>query len=205
MRRKLKLLVFISAIIVITVYSCDLNNSDKEYKRYSNDIFSISYPENIHVKDYPLTQYNGFQVLDTVDTLFYNVGYIVSNLSEQIPDVTFIPDMDNFVLDSGISLNDFKYTNRRNFDIDRYRKQNIFYLKDGNLVKKYTFPIDTLEGGLIGLYIDSMSWNEREVVQFNAFVVNPSSGKNRLIQDALKTVNVNIKPDSFYARSKYVH
>ena len=200
MKQKLKILVFSS--IVILFNSC-LDRTDNEMATYSNELFSIRYPSEMVIKDYSLTPFKGFQILDGVDTLFYSIGYVVSNLSEPMAEVFYIPDLNELDLDSNFMSDRVFFTARKNFDIDRYRKQNVFFDSESKN-RKYTFPIDTTRGGMIGLYIDSIFWDGEEIAQFNAFVNNPLPGKNRTIFEALKTIRLQLKSDSFYRGSRYV-
>lgn len=54
-------------------------------------------------------------------------------------------------------------------DVDRLRKQNLVFKYANNQIWKYSIPIDTLIGGIIGTYVDSVLVDGRGVIKFNFY------------------------------------
>jgi len=108
------------------------------------------------------------------DTIAYNLGFIVSPLSDAIPEIVYLPPNDN-TIDTTSSVDNDKsiiVVRRKDYDNDRYRKQNIVFKNYNNKTVKYTFPIDTFQGGVVGVYYDSLKVTKYGILKFNAFSKN---------------------------------
>ncbi len=95
--------------------------------------------------------YTGKLLLNETDTIYFNFGYSIDNLSENDPVVVFYPyDEDSMrsKLDTSlIDVNRIIYTKKVNFDIDEFRKQNAEYTTISGYRSKITFPRETNRGG----------------------------------------------------------
>lgn len=80
---------FTILIIVINTISCTPGKS-----RFENEIFSFFYPKNWELKDYIISPYKGIITINDTDTLYYNIGMVVSNLSEECKEVFYVPNLD---------------------------------------------------------------------------------------------------------------
>lgn len=198
--KKLLKLVLISCFLS-AFWSCSKDHHS--HLTYENDVFSILYPDSVRLSGYSNGLYRGGIVLNGSDTLFYTIGYIVANLSEENKEVLFIPKEFENNIDSSFISDKSIVTNRRHFDLDRYRTQNITIEKEGKVIRKYTYPIEVNSKGLVGLYIDSIGWSDKGVIQFNLFSQNLVA--DSLLMGILKSVRIKYKPVSFYDRSTYVY
>lgn len=198
---KLKLRAWSSLLFFVSlIASCT-----HEQVKLENDIFSIEYIDT-NVTDNRVGHYSGYQLTPNGDTLHYNIGMIVHNLSERLPKVVYVPFDIIGTPDSSNKSESIIFTTRKNFDLDRYRRQNVFWEQVNGLTRKYTFPIDTSRGGMVGLYIDSILVGENGIVQFNAFIERPHRGSYISTLEALKTIRLKpIKPYEYYVGSTYVY
>lgn len=200
-KRKPRKLVWSSlSLFFLILHGCIENSKD-----IKGDFFSFS--GSFHsVKNIKNRQFSGYYILNNADSMFYNIGFNISNLNEEIPTVVYVPDKKTFVFDANIDTTGIIFVDRKDFDIEKYRKQNINFEHKGSQIWKYTFPVDTSKGGNIGLYIDSIATGNLGVLQFNAFINSASKGNySRLIQ-IIKTISLqDIRAYEYYRSTIYVN
>ena len=175
-QRKSTILLFGIAILMFT--ACQSNTT---HKKLMNNFFVIP----VHEKFLPLTyvdtgyEYNGYYVLKTNDTIFYNVFYFVSPLLEECPEWpkpsisydTLIDNLDTVIVSKRVGSYDSD-------DRDVNRRQNVFYRFSDELKVDYkiTVPVDSNKGGLFGIFVDSFYVSDNRVLQMNIYIENPKSG-----------------------------
>ncbi|CAN5525617.1 hypothetical protein BH10BAC2_BH10BAC2_25210 [soil metagenome] len=193
-----RILLFLSISIV-------LQSCTKNLKNVENDIFKFSCNFS-SIKNDKTGQFSGCYILNNTDSLFYNIGFTVHNLSDKIPSAVFIPNKEQFLFDPNIDTTGVVFEKRKDFDIDKYKKQNVNFEYSGNQIWKYTFPIDTSKGGIIGIYVDSIATGELGVLQFNAFTNCSSKGNNLNLINLIKTIRLQaIKEYDYYKSTIYIH
>jgi hypothetical protein len=159
--------VFFTYILLILSTSCRKNS-----ERVNNDFFEFSIDKNMEVENIKYSMYSGIYVFNAKDTAFYNFGYWISTLAEIPWDVIYMDNMENYLPDS---IGQKYFTTNRNFDKDRLREQNIFFYRKNNEIRKYTIPVDTIRGGMVGVFIDSLRSDQSGVLKFNFFMNNLNS------------------------------
>lgn len=173
-RNKVILLIF------LTVCICACTSADKLYT-VNNSFYSLPLNKKFFPLKYADTsyEYKGYYVLNTNDTLFYNVFYYVSPLTERCPEWpaptliydTVVNGYDTTIVTQSVG----SYAND---DIDINRRQNIYYRFSDELKVDYkiTVPIDSSRGGFFGIYVDSLHVSGNNVLQMNVFIDSPSLG-----------------------------
>lgn len=173
----------------------------------STDIHNKTFVMNNHyfksAKSVSYDSLSGIVLLNDTDTLHYRLGFVTSTLSEQCQNVVYLPDNVKSYLDSSMTEGTI-FTNRKDFDLDKFRKQNFIFLRKNHEVWKLTYPIDTSNRGLIGIYIDSIKVIDGRVVKFAAFCNQISTGNYSNILESLKSIRINDFPDSVLLNSLVV-
>lgn len=121
-------------------------------------------------------KYKGYYVLNTNDTLFYNVFYYLNSLSEECPELEQVSNLIKTEVVGKDTINTWSgYTN---YDRDINRRQNVYYRDAKNFRCKYkiTVPIDSNKGGLFGVYVDSFFKYHINFMKMNVYVENPQKG-----------------------------
>lgn len=184
--------------LVIIVCSC----SSKK-KMYDAQLFTFSYSGKKEVMNIAYSDFSGIFLFNNTDTAYYNFGYNVSTLTESIPELVIIPDVSDEEIEAIAKDNhDKQFTNVRNADIDRLRKQNLFFLYRDNQIWKYLKPIDTSKYGITGLYVDSMLVDSKGVVRFNFYfkkLIKMSYLEAEEIIKSIRMKNNVIKKIDFYS------
>ncbi len=122
--------------------------------KIETDFFSIYFNKKYHLKLQKISSNEGYIFFNT-DTLKYKRGFILNNLSEPCPKIIYMPPIKN---DTFVPPNDFILSQRKDYDLDDYRKQNVHYAQIANRLCKITIP--RREEGITGLYIDSLyNWS----------------------------------------------
>jgi len=189
--------------ILIFLMSC----SDNKNLLKGNDIFSLKSSTSKSIRFVPLNNLKGYVVIDNSDSLFYSIGYFLSNLSEINRKYTYMPQSDPpTIIDSSMLSEDIFFANRKDFDNDRLRRQNIFFKRMDIGIYKYTFPVDTNNGGLVGVYADSLAVSEESrILKFNAFFENSSPGSFARNIKIIKSIKLEeIKNNNYYNETFYV-
>lgn len=84
--------------------------------------FSNNYRVDIKSEN---NEYEGFLISESKDTIVYKFGFHINKLSEQDPDVIYFPGPATSL--EGIDETRQVVTNKLNYDIDHFRKQNVFF------------------------------------------------------------------------------
>lgn len=150
----------LTAIVIIS--ACN-PSSQLDYK-INNDLFQV-YFDAKPVLIAGATTYNGVFVLNEVDTFYYDIGFVISNLSEDCKEVVYTKDSVELLNSS----HGVVYVRDKQFDVDKLRRQNIEFFSSGDLRVKMTYPIDTVTNGLIGIYVDSVLNTRLGNVKMNLF------------------------------------
>lgn len=131
--------------------------------------------------------YEGFIIVSPNDTIYYQLGFNISNLSEPYPNVLYL-NIDSSQVKNAISDSSTIITTRWDFDPDNFKKQNISFSRQKGYPLKYTFPIDSSKGGMIGVYYDSLKVVNGGVLKFNMFCKYISPGNYKMIGEIIKGV-----------------
>ena len=194
-----------NVILFLPILLMLFNACQSHIKKTKNEIFSFN-GDFYGIKEKKTSEFTGYYLMN-MDTLFYNIGFNIHSLNEELPSVIYIPDRKNFKFDPNVDSSGKIFVDRKDFDVDKYRKQNIYFehLEKGS-IKKFTFPVDTIKGGIVGIYIDSLDYGPYGVLQFNLYVANPSFGSYSKFMNLIKTVKLNpIKSYQTYIRTKYIY
>ncbi|RPD39567.1 hypothetical protein EG028_18080 [Chitinophaga barathri] len=135
---------------------------------------------------------HGFLLMNGSDTIYYNFGYDVDNLSEMDKKIIFYPgdvsDMWNIIDSTLINKEDVVFVNKPNYDIDELRTQNVRFIQVSGFRVKITFPREINKGGLTGVYIDSVKKTEGGRLKFNLYAKDLDSMQNEELLNAIQTL-----------------
>ncbi len=141
--------------------------------------------------------YKGQLLLNGADTVYFNFGYSIDNLSENDPEVVYYPYDEDSIrnkLDSNlVDVKSIIYTKKPNFDIDEFRKQNVEYTTVFGYRTKITCPREITKGGITGMYVDSLRKDAGGRFKFNFYAKNLDSLNNQRLLKVFKTVKFNLK------------
>ena len=191
--RKLKRL----GLLVVVLTSC---SSDKgkiahlvKLKQFSIQIDSVYNP--IVLMESP--DGNSGKLLFNEDTIFFNIGFNISNLAEKDISVIYFPYNQDSLrkhLDTSlVNPDEIVYTNKINADIDEFRKQNVFFKKISGFNAKITVPRKEKNGGMTGVYIDSLRINDEGRLKFNLYAKNLDSAQSRRLVSSFKTISFHLQ------------
>jgi hypothetical protein len=197
-KRKLRRLV--SSIVILGVISCNSGNSFVDRERVNLKKFSFQLPS--FVRSQPiLNQANdgesGSIIIQELDTIHFNFGYDIDNLSERDPAVIYYPyDEDSIRSKLDTSLVDIDrivYTNKSNFDIDEFRKQNAYFENISGLAAKIIVPRRIEKGGITGVYFDSLSKDSGGRFKFNFYSKDLDSLQNDELLKIIRSIQFNLE------------
>jgi hypothetical protein len=126
---------------------------------------------------------SGYFILAT-DTIYYNAGNNMSTLTEQEPVVTYVqPGHEHsFSVPPGVYR-----AKSPQFDLDDFRKQNVFFKEVAGVKGKLILPrVDGV--GVTGLYVDSLTHNEGGKVSFNMYGTNLSTSQQETLVGIFESI-----------------
>jgi len=148
-------------------------------------MFKISFDAN-SVSHVEQGDYDGAVILNNSDTVYYRVGYFVSNLSDPIPEIVYTNDP----LELKRSTDRTVYVSDKHFDADLLRSHNVhFFMSKGHRIKMIS-PIDTVAGGAIGIYVDSLLATKLGNVRLNMFCEKLTKTSYRSLSNALLNIDL---------------
>ena len=194
-KRKQRRLVF--SIIALTGLGCSNVNNEE---RVQLKLFSFQLPSLI--KSQPLVHqdndgYRGTVILKNFDTVSFSFGYDIDNLSEKDPAVIYYPYNEDSIrskLDTSlVNPEKIVYTKKPNFDIDEFRKQNVHFEIVSGYKAKITVPREVGNGGITGIYIDSLREDYGGRLKFNFYSKNLDSLQSQELLKAIRSIRFNLK------------
>ena len=136
----------------------------------------------------PNPKCSGYFILAT-DTIYYNAGNDMSTLTEQEPLVTYVqPGYEHlFSVPPGVHR-----ANSPQFDLDGFRKQNVFFKELAGFKGKLVLPrVDGV--GVTGLYVDSLTHNAGGKVSFNMYGTNLSASQQKTLVEIFESIRFDKK------------
>jgi hypothetical protein len=128
---------------------------------YGNISFSL--PNNWkQVEKQGIDSYIGLILTDTGDTLHYNLGYFSYNLDEREPD------------DFEGDYTPFEKTRQETINVSGYKIKLVIPKKKGI--------------GMTGIYLDSVSTDEADIVKFNLYGINLNKRTEKKFYKMIKTL-----------------
>jgi hypothetical protein len=197
-KKKQRRLVF--SILILTAVSCNNGSSVGDKERVELKNFSFQLPS--FVKSQPVIHQNddgdnGSIIIKELDTILFNFGYDIDNLSEKDPAVIYYPyNEDSIRSKLDTSLVDPKkivYTKKPNFDIDEFRKQNVYFEAVSGYTAKITVPRQIEKGGITGMYVDSLRKDPGGRLKFNFYTKDLDSLKNDELLKIIRSIQFNLK------------
>lgn len=182
-------------LYLLSLIACKSMEQEKKCKIEASK-YTISFPadcQNISLAE----EQGGFSgiVLINNDTLFFNFGIVLNKLTEPEPNVLYIPPVkgsDNAYRELDTS---YVITHDRNYDLDDYRKQNVYYEELDNLKAKIVVP--RREIGLTGIYIDSVYTGSVDDVygnlKFNFYGEGLSRETKDIFLSGIKSIKFNLQ------------
>src|SRR5690606_6051804 len=177
---KRRRLVYSLAVIIMIPACYTPPKSDFTFK---NDLFKVSF-ETKPVTLIDANSYNGAFVLNGTDTFYYDVGFFISNLSESCKEVIYTKDSTELLNSSDQTV----YVADKHYDVDKLRKRNIEFLSINGIKVKMVYPIDTVNEGLIGIYVDSLLNTKLGNIKMNLFSYKLKSTYYEEIKNSLRKV-----------------
>lgn len=180
---------FFFIVILLVFASCE---TKEDTELVDIGFLTISFGQNLDIKKIE----NGF-ILNSRDTFVYNQGINVSSLTEIDPEVIYLPPNSNKIQDNEMleKLNSLKNTiivRERQYDIDKYRKQNVTYYEIDKRILKYTYPRGN--EGITGIYLDSIYYGcQGDVcgnISFNLYGNNISDKSIKALKKSIKTIKI---------------
>lgn len=196
-KRKQKRLVSNVTIFLLMFMGCTTNQLKQE-ENLSLKLFSIQ--NSILKSDSIINESddgrNGMIVSENLDTIYFNFGYDIDNLSEKDPAVIYYPhneeDIRNNLDTALVDPRKIVYTNKPNFDIDEFRKQNVFFDTVSGLHAKITVP-RRVGRGITGVYIDSIKSDAGGRLKFNFYATNLDSAKQERMLRAIRSIKLKMR------------
>lgn len=196
-KRKQKRLVSNVTIFLLMFMGCTTNQLKQE-ENLSLKLFSIQ--NSILKSDSIINESddgrNGMIVSENLDTIYFNFGYDIDNLSEKDPAVIYYPhneeDIRNNLDTALVDPRKIVYTNKPNFDIDEFRKQNVFFDTVSGLHAKITVP-RRVGRGITGVYIDSIKSDAGGRLKFNFYATNLDSAKQERMLRAIRSIELKMR------------
>jgi hypothetical protein len=188
------------SILILTALSCNNGGGVVSKEVVETKNFSFHLPSNIKSK--PEIHQNdegdsGSIVIEELGTMWFNFGYDIDNLSEKDPPVIYYPYNDDSIrskLDTSlVDADKIIHTKKSNFDIDEFRKQNVYYELVSGYKAKITVPRNTLKGGITGLYIDSIRNDYSGRLKFNFYTKNLDSLKQEIMLKVIRSLKLKVR------------
>jgi hypothetical protein len=182
---------------VVLLIDCKPANTSNKILRLKMFSGNMDQAKDLKVMSESNDGYGGKLLLNGTDTIYFNFGYSIDNLSEKDPAVVYYPYNENSIRDkldtSLVDPREIIYTKKPNFDIDEFRRQNITYITVSGYRAKLTFPREIARGGTTGLYIDSLRKDNGGTLKFNFYARNLDSASNQAILTIIKSIEFNFR------------
>lgn len=194
---KPKKLVFSSTILISFFIGCETNRVNND-QSFSLKLFSFKapYTEVVSTIEQSENGDTGKILFGKYDTIYFNFGYEIDNLSEKDPSVIYYPYDEKIIrnnLDSSIvDPNRIVYTKKINFDIDEYRNQNVYFEIISGLPAKITLPRRLESGGMVGVYFDSLKKDEGGRLKFNFYSKSVDSISINTMLNAIRSIKFKV-------------
>jgi hypothetical protein len=159
--------------------------------------FSIvaKFSDSIKIISKSQDDYNGDFTIG-LDTVHFNFGHDINNLAEIDPQIVFYPYNEDSLrknLDTTlVNPSQIVYTKKPNFDIDEYRKQNVYFESIGGFKGKITVPRVEHNGGITGVYFDSLLQDEGGRLKFNLYSKMVDSVRSENLIRSIKTIQFHL-------------
>lgn len=204
MKQKEKKLVFNCVIFLSLIFSCNVFNSKTYVTKIETAYFSLEISdneiENPFFTNYGQDSLQGIMYNQKGDTIYFDIGFSVSTLTEKEPKVLFVPyvqgvDRKSLVDTKLFDTSGLVIADKEDFDLDSYRLQNVFFNHVDSLIFKNTIPRIAGNGGIVGIYCDSLKSCNGGVLKFNLY----KRGGKELVNDSLylklfRTIKFKNKP-----------
>jgi hypothetical protein len=138
----------------------------------------------------------GLIILASDDTLYYRFGYTIYTLAENDPVVvvaTSKADTTYYTSTYEAIQQRVVFVRKPNYDIDRIRRQNVFFDTVDGYTAKLTLPRVVGNGGIVGMYIDSLSADSGEDFKFSMFGRGKDSMTNAALLKLFKTIKFTLE------------
>lgn len=185
-------------LLIFEIIACTNKNEGDKTTILRLRMYSIEFlpSDSTKIIDESQNGNHGKLLFANRDTVYFNFGYEIDNLAEKDPSVVYYPYDESSIrpyLDTTITNpENIVYTNKPNFDIDEFRKQNVYYEGVGGYRAKLSVPRDIKKGGITGVYIDSLQKQEGGRLKFNFFVKNADSLQSLHFLKVIKTIRFNL-------------
>ncbi|NCT72887.1 MAG: hypothetical protein GXC78_00020 [Chitinophagaceae bacterium] len=197
-RKKQRKLAFNVIYFVLLLVSCTSNQNEKDevlqMKMFSVQVSSLRLDSIITQSE---DGYRGMILSNNTDTIHFNFGYDIDNLSEKDPTVIYYPydeaDIRSNLDTSLVNPQKIVYTDKPNFDIDEFRKQNVYFDTISGLHAKITVPRRIEKGGITGVYIDSLKSDDGGRLKFNFYSTNLDSLKQKRMLKMVHSIKFKLK------------
>jgi hypothetical protein len=187
-------------VLLMLFYSCSTDKQPGAMK-INLKMFSLSF-DSITQRPFVVEDSFGFKgsilLREWKDTIHFNFGYgDVDNLSEKDPTVVYhsynIDTLKSHIDPEFMDTSKVIFTNKINYDIDEFRKQNVHFVNISGYRAKITVPREIRRGGITGVYLDSLRKDDGGRLKFNFYSSNLDSLQNNHLLEAIKSINFNLK------------
>lgn len=192
----MKRILLKSNIILLAVLFCHAcsrpDQSDDNDCKISTDIFTMSFTEcncdSIRVIE---QSENAGLLIMRKDTLSYRKGVIIDKLTEENYNVIYYP-VKKMTQEDSLRFNneDIIISSDRHYDLDDYRKQNVYYKEINGKEIKVIVP--RKEEGITGIYVSTLSKEVKGDIygdmSFNLYGKNLEPSNRECFIEAVKTI-----------------
>ncbi len=180
-------------VLVILFSGC----SDQSVRKETLDLgkSSIELNSAVFIKN-PDSLSEGKVLWNGIDTIYFQYGLHVNNLSENDKKLIFLPfgNNDSLIktLDSNVvDVKQIAFTNKPDPDIDEFRKQNVFFETISGFRAKIIQPRMPGNGGITGVFFDSVGKTSVSRLKFHLYSPQLDSLKTNELLKAIRTIKFN--------------
>ena len=200
MKKRKRKQVFNLMVLLILFYSCSTDKQRRAMK-INLKMFSLNFDS---ITQQPFVVEDSFGLKGKIllggwkDTIHFNFGYgDLDNLAEKDPTVVYhaynIDTLKSNIDPEFIDTSKVIFTNKINYDIDEFRKQNVHFDSISAYRAKITVPREISRGGITGVYFDSLRKDDGGRLKFNFYSTNLDSLQSNQLLKAIKSISFNLK------------
>jgi hypothetical protein len=180
----IKLVLINLSFIVMVLSSCNKNHKVKLLN------FTFIVPHDLFCDTVIDNNVSGKIIFDS-DTIYFQFGYVINSLTEKDPEIAYIPEIKDSAQKHQFYMQMKNLGNvvvhNPYYDIDNYRKQNVFFEQIDNKKGKIILP-RSVGNGITGLYIDSLKSSGRGTLSFHFFAKDLSHKKQEAVLKIIRSI-----------------
>lgn len=180
--------------LIIGILSCCLSacNSKKVEYNFQTNYFKMTCDSDLHLQIvFESNNLTKIVIQDSNDTIYVVIGSDIWNLAEEEPEVLYVPAGVTF---SNMDTAGLIIVHDVNYDIDKFRRQNVFYESLNDYQCKISIP-RVFSKGYTGMYIENVcegfDMDTYGIISFTIYAENLSKTNQQLFLKAIRTIKLN--------------